>query len=163
MALMVKKKVGSVSSFAEKMNQLASVRPASDEDDGMDFGFDEIGPVHDDNEEEGPPYEPDPYESPLDTSVQKPVTACSPMRKRLRKPAMPVKDAPVVNASPSEPVFIPPQPKCEIAALERSRLSCEMLRSHHRRLKIHSAMTGKSILAIIEGWIDQHCPPLPEL
>lgn len=162
MALMVRKKVASGSTFAEEMNQSASMRPVGDEDDGMDFGFDEIGPDHDDCEEDGPPYEPEPYESPLEPSVQKPVTASNPMRKPLRKPAMPVKDTAVVTERLSKPVLVPPQSKSAIPVLERSRLSCEMSRSNHRRLKIHSAMAGKSILAIIEGWIDQHCPPLPE-
>lgn len=162
MALMVRKKVASGSTFAEEMNQSASMRPVGEEDDGMDFGFDEIGPDHDDCEEDGPPYEPEPYESPLEPSVQKPVTGSSPIKKPLRKPAMPMKDATAVKSLTAEPIFVPSKSNCAIPASERAKLSCEMSRSHHRRLKIHSAMTGKSILAIIEGWIDQHCPRLPE-
>ncbi len=34
--------------------------------------------------------------------------------------------------------------------------------SCYKRLKLDSLLSGRSIIAILEGWIDKHCPHVPE-
>ncbi len=41
---------------------------------------------------------------------------------------------------------------------KRIRLSADILKPLHRRLKIHSISEDKTIIAIIEDWIRMHCP-----
>lgn len=128
-------------------------------DVGMDFGFDE-----NDYEDDGPPYEPscelsyepppiEPFREPL---AENPVTARVPMKKPFRKLSAQLKDTPAET-----PATMP------VAALRNAKtgsdkiqLSCVMPHIYHRRLKIYSIMNGKSILSILEEWIDQHCPPI---
>lgn len=127
----------------------------------MDFGFDDNN-----SEDDGPPYEPpcelasepplmEPYHDP---SGEKAVSASIPLKKPLRKPATPVKGIPA-EAPASTPAAKPREAKTD---LKKIQISCLLSRAHHRRLKIFSIMSGKSILSVVEGWIDKHCPPLLE-
>lgn len=130
-------------------------------DGEMDFGF-----GCDDYEDDGPPYEPPcelafeppPMETYHDPSGEKPVSASVPLKKPLRKPATPEKDT-TAEAPASTPAATSSKTK---GGSDRIQLSCLMSHAYHRRLRIYSIMTGKSVLTILQGWIDQYCPPLPE-
>lgn len=162
MALMVRKNPSAQSSrFVETMNRLSAeqaVANASSVDDS-EINFDDFGPSHD--EDDGPPLEPDEYEPPYEIPMPKPSTESLPLKKPLRKPAMPVKDVSEPEVPPIAPALVTTKSK-KISTSEQCRLYCDLSRRHHRRLKIASLMTGKSVAALLEGWIDEHCPSLPE-
>lgn len=160
-----KKRTTSGIAFTDKMNEISAMQPETNNDEELNFGFPEDGPDYDENEIDGPPYEPPPHDFAQEAPVHEPATPSIPARKPLRKP--PVRVQEIIEAEAPAPPAVAPVTKARnpigtVSSSERSRLSCEMSRTHHRRLKIHAAMNGKSILAIIEGWIDQHCPHLPE-
>jgi len=71
-----------------------------------------------------------------------------------------VRIASAEGSSPTVPDVTPPQTVMKGSKSERSQLSCLLSRDHHRRLKIHSIMTGKSVLSVLEGWIEEYCPKL---
>lgn len=50
-----------------------------------------------------------------------------------------------------------PEPS-KAASVQRVRLSADIAKPLHRRLKLHSITTDRSILAILESWIQQHTP-----
>lgn len=172
MALMVRKKVGSQSSsFVESMNRISAMEAqgladVSGGNDDIDFGFDGAGPDFDveNDENDGPPLEPEGYEPSYDALSQEMVPASVPMRPLPMKPKMRVKAPTVEEASPATtPVSVPqPQPKKQVSASETVQLTCKLSVPYHKRLKMVSLLTGRSVLAILEGWIDEHCPPLPE-
>ncbi|MBE2889129.1 hypothetical protein [Geobacter anodireducens] len=165
MALLVKKRIGNPSgALAEKMNLLASLQPQEDEDD-MEFGFenDEEDYGEDEDPEDvedaalnGPP--PDAHDEVI---PEKPAVAALPPKKPLRKPLVVMPESPAVGAPQSE-LATPQRPRkaAHKASSEKVQLGCKISCAHHRRLKIHSIVTGQSVLSILEEWIDQHCPPL---
>lgn len=113
--------------------------PDDDPVDDPDYGLDDGDDENDDDHE--PPYE----------LLPKPMSVASPIAAPLRKGPSPLKKPTPLAAAPAKEAK---------ASTERSRLSCEISRTHHRRLKIHAAFNDESIVSIIEGWIDEHCPPL---
>lgn len=169
MAKMIRKKVGSQSSsFVETMNRISveqAVGNMNGVDDDIDFGFNN-GPEYDDgaDENDGPPFEPEDHEPSYDAPSQEMVPASVPMRTLPMKPKMRVK-APTVEEAPptTTPVSVPqPQSKKQVSASETVQLTCKLSVPYHKRLKMVSLLTGRSIIAILEGWIDKHCPHLPE-
>lgn len=162
MALMVRKNPSAQSSrFVETMNQISAERAGGDASsvDDNDINFDDFGPSPDDD---GPPLEPDEYEPPYEIPVTKPSTESIPLKKPLRKPAMSVKVASELETPPTAPALLTTKSKKMASNAERSRLYCDLSCRHHRRLKIASLIAGKSVAALLEGWIDEHCPLLPE-
>lgn len=158
MALLVKKRIGNPSgALAEKMNLLASLQPQEDEDD-MEFGFEEDEDSEDTEED---PVTGPPLDDHDEVIPEKPAVAALPPKKPLRKPLAVLPEAPAVEAQQPEPAT-PKQPRkaTHKGSLEKVQLGCKISRAHHRRLKIHSIVTGQSVLSILEEWIDQHCPPL---
>ncbi len=130
------------------------------------FGVDEFAPPGDDPEDDpldAPDDDPededesdDFHEPSYELLPPKQVSAALPLAKPLRRGLVPAK-------KPTPPRATPPRPtpaKEAKGSPERSRLSCEIGRTHHRRLKIHAALEDESIVSIIEGWIDEHCAPL---
>lgn len=167
MALLVKKRIGNpTGSLAEKMNLLAAMQQPEDEDD-MEFGFEDEDYDEDEDPED---LEDDPVnEPPLgdqdEVIPEKPAVAALPPKKPLRKPLAVMPEAPAVEAPQPKPApaSAPAQRQRKAAREESSekvQLGCKISRSHHSRLKIHSIVTGQSVLSILEEWIDQHCPPL---
>lgn len=77
-----------------------------------------------------------------------------------------------VAENPSSPELtpeipsLPPSPPSADAPVSRSprqkpgrvRLGCDISTEFHRRLRIHAIKSGKSVLAVIEGWIEMYCP-----
>lgn len=160
--LVARKRVGGPHIPSRESGKQQNSMPMNQDGDGeMDFGF-----GADDYEDDGPPYEPPcelAYEPPLmepnhEPSGEKPVSASIPLKKPLRKPAAPVKDIPAEAPAPT-PAAAPRKTK---GGSDRIQLSCLMSHAYHRRLKIYSIMSSKSVLSILEGWIDENCPPLPE-
>lgn len=172
MALLVKKRIGNPSgALAEKMNLLASLQPQEDEDD-MEFGFEDDEEDEEDYDEDedaedveddavnGPP--PDDHDEVI---PEMPPVAALPPKKPLRKPLVVMPEASAVEAPLPKPApASAPAQRHRKAAREESsekvQLGCKISRSHHSRLKIHSIVTGQSVLSILEEWIGQHCPPL---
>ncbi|MBC8017451.1 MAG: hypothetical protein H7X83_02880, partial [Verrucomicrobia bacterium] len=163
MALMVRKKVGSQSSsFVESMNRISAMEAVADVsgvDDSIDFGFDGDGSEFDveDGDNNGPPLEPEGYEQSYDVPFQELVPASVPLRPLPMKPKMRVK-APAIEEAPSTatPISVPqpqPQPKRQASVSESIHLSCKLSASCYKRLKLDSLLSGRSIIAILEGWI----------
>lgn len=130
--------------------------PSREDDEKIDFGFG--GGDYDDVEEDGPPFEPPLADPELENSSSETALASPLPKKPLRKPL--VRIASAESTSPIVQDVTPPQTVMKGSKSERSQLSCQLSRDHHRRLKIHSIMTGKSILSVLEGWIEEHCPQL---
>lgn len=158
-----KKRTTSGIAFTDKMNEISAMQSAANNDEDLNFGFPDEGPDYDENEIDGPPYEPPPHDCDQEATIPEPATPSIPARKPLRKPPVRVQEiieAEAPTAPAAAPVTKTRKHRSAVSTSERSRLSCEMSSTHHRRLKIHAAMNGKSILSIIEGWIEQHCPQL---
>ena len=63
--------------------------------------------------------------------------------------------APVADDTPTSPYPVPSRSSQDTA---RVRLGCDITREQHRRLRIQAAKSGKTILAIVEEWIERYCP-----
>lgn len=169
MAKMIRKKVGQQSSsFVETMNRISAEQAMGNVngvDDDIDFGFNN-GPDYDDGGDEidGPPFEPEDHERSYNVASQAMVQAPVPPRPPLMKPLMRLKNTPSEETPPATtPMSAPqPQPKKQVPASETIQLSCKLSVSHHKRLKMVSLLSGRSVLGILQSWIDEHCPPLPE-
>ncbi|RII25150.1 MAG: hypothetical protein CXR31_14770 [Geobacter sp.] len=173
MAKMIRKKVGQPSSsFVETMNRLSAEQAmgkVNGVDDDIDFGFNN-GPDYDDGDDEidGPPFEPEDHDPSHYVTSQGMVHAPVPSRPPLMKPLMRSKTTTIEETPPATTPMsalqaLPqPQPKKQVPASETIQLSCKLSVSHHKRLKMVALLSGRSVLEILQSWIDEHCPPLPE-
>ena len=50
---------------------------------------------------------------------------------------------------------------CNASPEDRIRLSCDITRGHHRKLKVYAAESCKTIVDVVESFIDQHCRNTP--
>ena len=160
MALFIpKKRMGApTTSPTEKSRLQAPMEPNRDDDD-IDFGFEETGGGYDYYEDDGPLYEPTPDEECFEYSpADKPVSADTPLNAPLRRRV--ARAVPEESTTVIEPEVRPPGVDANVSDGERSHLSSHLSRALHRRLKVFSILSGKSIASILESWIDQHCPPL---
>lgn len=152
--LVPKKRLGGPIPPREMMRPQAPANADVYED--LDFGID--GGDYEVDEEEGPPYEPEANTGVIGTSAGMPALA-SPSPKKPLKRAL-VQTPSAKDSSLTIPEVNQPKATAGATVSERSQLSCQLSRDLHRRLKIYSIVSGRSILAVVEGWIEEHCPPL---
>jgi len=164
MALLVpKKRSGGPHPPAELQKLHAPGITAEDGDDEMDFGDDYDG--EDDNygddvgpSDDLPSYEQDPFAAPASSSAGQPASSPTLMKKSFKK-LMHRSDS-VGDAATTVSKGAAPDGGGTCGKADKSQLSCQLSRDLHRRLKIYSIVNGKSILSVLEGWIEEHCPPL---